>query len=82
MTSDRPSSASVSALGGSTPRRWLLRRRTRAAAACGLGVPRDRLTCSGEGMTYDEETLLMLSEDGRLWPFDGFSEPYAYVRCE
>ena len=38
------------------------------------------LTCTGEGMTNDQDTLVMLSHDGALWQFDGF-EPYRYVRC-
>lgn len=40
------------------------------------------LTCTGEGETYDDERLLMISEDGILWEFDGIFEPYGYVRCE
>ncbi len=40
------------------------------------------LTCTGEGTTYDDERLLMLSEDDRLWEFDGIWEPLGYTRCE
>ncbi|MDU8914047.1 hypothetical protein [Aestuariicoccus sp. MJ-SS9] len=40
------------------------------------------LSCMGEGMSYDEERLLMISEDGRLWEFDGVWEPMGFTRCE
>ena len=40
------------------------------------------LTCTGEGMTDDDERILMLAEDGRLWEFDGIFEPWAMTRCD
>ena len=48
----------------------------------GLAAWRVALSCTGEGETYDEERLLMLSEDGLLWEFDGIWAPMGYHRCE
>lgn len=48
----------------------------------GLPAWRLTLTCTGEGTTYDEDRLLMISDDGRLWEFDGIWEPFGYTRCE
>jgi len=46
-----------------------------------LSAWRLSLTCTGEGMTNDQETILMLAGDGALWQFDDY-EPLRFTRCK
>ncbi len=41
-----------------------------------------KLECQSEGSVYDDEMLVAVNRDGRLWWIDGASEPAAFTRCE
>ena len=40
-----------------------------------------RLDCQSEGSRYEDEMLVAVTRDGRLWWFDGASQPTPFVRC-
>ena len=39
------------------------------------------IECVGEGVRYDEHSVLMLDDDGQLWRWFGSGAPIAFSRC-
>lgn len=57
---------------------------TRATAMDGVGAMHLQLSCQSEGNTYDEERLLMRTDETGLaiWIWFGSSDPVLFQRCE
>jgi hypothetical protein len=57
---------------------------TRATSMDGVGAMHLQLRCQSEGDTYDEERLLMRTDETGLaiWIWFGSSDPVLFQRCE